>query len=102
MIELMLLMSILQNVSSSHDFILYHYDCTQFSNELRKQLKVNNQSSWCAFGTFDGQLHDWVVINDTKQGLINLEATRGIIIDNETYSQHYKPFVYIKDRGWCP
>lgn len=89
------------NISQNNEYVLHKYDCTQFSADLVKALKIVNISSYCVFGLVrDGEyvnaLHTWVeVIIDNKT--YPYEATGGYFIDNQTYSMDYK----ILKRGFC-
>lgn len=86
--------AIAKNVSESHEYQLMTYDCTQFSEELVKQLKKQlNLSAYCVTGKvalIDGTWggHDWVEIN-LNGDIIPIDATSGEIIIFD-YSSRYK------------
>jgi hypothetical protein len=93
--------AIAKNVSESHEYQEVSYDCTQFSEELVRQLKAQlNLSAYCVVGKvelFNGTWggHDWVEIN-INGDIIPIEATSGEIILLD-YNKRYKPLY----RGLC-
>lgn len=87
---------IASNVSDSNTYVLNVYDCTDFSKELVKRLHEINISSKCLRGYIreskDTNIiayHNWVEVNDSEVGVLEIEATNGQIIDNETYTNKY-------------
>lgn len=93
MIDIILINMIALNMSIAHEYQYGIYDCTQYSQSLNLQLRKMEYNSYCVFGLFDGNLHNWVVIRDTyrlKDTFI--EATQGNIIgviNDETYQNRY-------------
>jgi hypothetical protein len=87
--------AIAKNISESHEYQLRTYDCTQFSEELVKQLKKQlNLSAYCVTGkaiSIDGTWggHTWVEIS-INGDIIPIDATSGEIIIFE-YNNRYKP-----------
>lgn len=81
-------------VATEHEYVLGRYDCTQFSEELVKRINSYNISSYCVAGYIQTDdyrklSHTWVEINDTDLGIIEIEATNGQIIDNDTFETYH-------------
>lgn len=89
---------IAEQVADSHEYKLNVYDCTQFSEELVNRLNESGYGSYCVAGylwelddqghKFKKKYHTWVEVN-TSYGVIPVEATRGYIIDSQTYINDY-------------
>lgn len=89
------ILKVVKNVSDSHNWTEYVYDCKNFSRDLVEQLSWINISAYCVIGDSDGA-HEWVeTIIDNK--IIPIEATGGFFIRNNTYLQDYT--IYTK--GIC-
>lgn len=95
-----------EKIVESHEYVKGRYDCTQFSKELVKQLKLINISSQCVSGfiwDYDDNgkqyrkiLHTWVEVNNSGK-IIPVEATGGYVINPERYSKKYVAI----NRGLC-
>jgi hypothetical protein len=94
------IMMMASNVSNSHEFVQGLYDCSQYSIDLKKNLTAENISSFCVYGYYKDYhllaLHTWVQTSLNGE-IINIEATSGDIISNETFFEHYK----IIGKGVC-
>jgi transglutaminase-like putative cysteine protease len=78
------------NVSSSHEYILNVYDCTDFSSKLVDRLKVAGIKAECTAGYYNQDVpHTWVTAWVGEKE-IHIEATGGYIIDDEDYKQNYE------------
>jgi hypothetical protein len=91
---------IVSNVSN-HSYKWNVYDCSEFSEELVRQLNNSGISAYCVSGIhktsnlrYEG--HTWVetiIDNQTYP----IESTGGFFIDSETYKEKYK----ILKKGFC-
>ena len=89
-----------QNVSRSHEYIQNKFDCTEFSQELVKQLQKQNISAYCVWGMYEDE--DGIVSHLWVESLINnqtipVEATGGFIIPQQIYKKYYT----ILKKGIC-
>jgi hypothetical protein len=95
------------NNANAREYVLWKYDCTDFSKDLVKELnKTLNISAYCVFGETiprEGYyLHTWVEVNLSGR-IIPIEATNGEVLINETgyYDDYYKENYKILKRGLC-
>lgn len=85
------------NISSSHEYIRYKYDCKDFSRDLWNELEKNGIKSTCVWGLYNKtNSHVWVEVNIDGE-IYPIEATSGFLIENETYSKNYR----ILKKGFC-
>ena len=86
------------NVSSSQEYKVNKYDCTEFSLELVKRLKDINVSAYCIFGVLKGDyeigsktlhnpLHSWVGV-DINNETYFIEATGGYIVADDELEKY--------------
>lgn len=82
---------IAQAVYNEREYKLNVYDCTQFSDRLRRELNQVGINAYCQAGWYSKEYtpHTWVEINDPELGIIEVEATAGIIVDKETFKREY-------------
>jgi hypothetical protein len=90
--------SIAEDFFNNHTYILYKYDCTQFSRDLVKLLKKEKLDAYCISGftwvrnenntIIKKSFHTWVEVN-TSNKLIEVEATGGYIISEDEYKYEY-------------
>jgi hypothetical protein len=77
-------MTIAQNIAGSHEYILNKYDCTQFSDDLVRNLNKEGWESRKVIGNFNGTSHEWVIVE------VPIEATRGTVIEPKVYEKYYE------------
>lgn len=87
--------------NSNHSYKWNVYDCSEFSEDLVKQLTNSGISAYCVSGlykkgNFSYGGHTWVEVIIDGQ-IYSLEATSGFIIDSEIYKEKYK----IIKKGYC-
>lgn len=78
------------NQIGDEPYVLFKNDCTHHSYNLTRELKSLGINATCMLGLYDSSSsHMWVraiIDNET----LYIEATDGIIIDNDTYKNEYK------------
>jgi hypothetical protein len=95
------LFEMIKNISianaNSHEYILWKYDCTDFSKQLIKDLKIINISAYCMYGDLDKSLttkgiaHTWVQFQINNK-TYNVEATNGELISDYDFNESYRVF----------
>lgn len=74
---------IANGVAASHFYIPGVYDCSEFSEELVRQLRAKGYECEVVYGTHDGKPHAWVRVT------IYVEATNGHIISPSEFKNNY-------------
>lgn len=77
-------LTIAEEVATDHNYKKDVYDCTQFSDDLVRQLKAEGWEARKNIGFFNGKLHEWVIID------INIEATSGRVIEPRVFEKYYR------------
>ena len=82
--------SIAQDVANSHEYELHIYDCTDFSRELIKRLKIEGYKAQCTSGNYwlsNYTNHTWVSVWIDNERF-EIESTNGNFISKEDYKNY--------------
>jgi hypothetical protein len=77
--------SIADKVADEHTYDINSYNCVDFSEELVERLEAKGWSARTVTGNYDGQPHEFVVIEK-----VYVEATSGLILEPSIFNKYYE------------